>query len=125
MCLDCDPNQLFCCFSNRQLGVKIIGFFYFVFHFLSLIWPIYELNDFRLQGQNENGSAFVELPIVQNGAYEQLLVVGIIFLLVGLIVSALLVWAAMQVNTPLGLRKFTAQKNDLCSLMQITLLKIF
>ena len=95
---DFDLNVLFCCWTKRGLGVKAIGFVYFVAHFLSLIWPVYELNHFR---NNEtiysNSSLFEHVPIFANGGYEQILVAAIIFCLVGLGCNALLVWATMQV----------------------------
>ena len=100
MCIcDFDLNQLFCCWANRLEGVKAIGFFYFVAHFLSLIWPIYEINDYRTNSTAFDNSSLAEIPFLQNGTYEQLLVFIIIFLLVGVVCSASLVWAAMQVKS--------------------------
>ena len=99
MCIcDFDLNALFCCWSNRIAGVKAIGFFYFVANFLSLIWPIYQINYYRSNSTAVDNTTLVHIPFLQNGTYEQLLVFAIIFLLVGVVCSAALVWAAMQVK---------------------------
>lgn len=99
MCIcDFDLNQLFCCWSNRIAGVKAIGFFYFVANFLGLIWPIYQINYYRNNSTAVDNTTLVHIPFLQNGTYEQVLVFAIIFLLVGVVCSAALVWAAMQVK---------------------------
>lgn len=96
MC-DFDLNQLFCCWTNRQLGVKVIGFFYFVINFSFIVWPIYEINYFRSNDSVYDNTTFVQVPMLANGGYEQLLVANIIFFLIGIVCSAMLVWGAMQV----------------------------
>ena len=78
-------------------GVKAIGFFYFVANFLSLIWPIYQINYYRSNSTAVDNTTLVDIPFLQNGTYEKVLVFTIIFLLVGVVCSAALVWAAMQV----------------------------
>lgn len=99
MCVcDCNLNQLFCCLDNRPLGVKAIGFFYFILHFLCLIWPVYEINHYRGNTTAYENSTFVDIPLLQNGGYEHLLVLGIIFFLVGFVCNALMVWATTQVR---------------------------
>jgi hypothetical protein len=98
MCIcEFDINQLFCCFSNRPAGVKAIGFLFFVLDFVSLIWPIYEINHFRSNATAYENTTFIDIPMLQNGGYEKLLVIGVIFFLVGIVCSVILVWATMQV----------------------------
>ena len=97
----CSTNQLCCCFSDRPAGVKIIGFLYFVLHFISLIGPIYEINVFRSNVTVYENTTLGDIPFLQNGGYEKLLIIGIIFFLSGIVCSAVLVWATMQVYTSL------------------------
>lgn len=97
MCIcEYDCNQLFCCWYDRASGVKAIGFFHFVLFFGALIWPVYELNNYRSDPLPYTNGTFVDVAFLKNGGYESLLVAAIIFFLVGLVVSALLVWAATQ-----------------------------
>ncbi len=99
MCIcEYDCNQLFCCFKDRKMGVKAIGFFYFVVHFLSLVWPVYEIQNYRSNVTVFDNTTFGTVPMFQNGGYEKFLVFTIIFFLVGLVCSVILVWAAMQVR---------------------------
>ena len=91
-------SNLFCFCTDRSTGVKVVGFLYFVWHFLELIWPVYEINVFRAnQTWYENTTTFANITLLQNGGYENLLVFGIIFFLAGIVCSAILVWATMQV----------------------------
>ena len=93
-----NTNLLFCCFTDRPFGVKMIGFLYFCLHFLGLVYPIYELNVVRSNASAyENATFFEDIPFLQGGGYENLLVFGIIFFLVGIVCSAVLVWGTMQV----------------------------
>ena len=92
-------SNLFCFCTDRSAGVKVVGFLYFVWHFLELIWPVYEINAFRAnQTWYENTTTFTNITLLQNGGYENLLVFGIIFFLAGIVCSAILVWATMQVH---------------------------
>ena len=92
-------SNLFCFCTDRSTGVKVVGFLYFVWHFLELIWPVYEINVFRAnQTWYENSTTFANITLLQNGGYENLLVFGIIFFLAGIVCSAILVWATMQVH---------------------------
>ena len=64
-----------------------------------MIWPVYEINAFRAnQTWYENTTTFTNITLLQNGGYENLLVFGIIFFLAGIVCSAILVWATMQVH---------------------------
>ena len=91
-------SNLICFCTDRSTGVKVVGFLYFVWHFLELIWPVYEINVFRAnQTWYENSTTFANITLLQNGGYENLLVFGIIFFLAGIVCSAILVWATMQV----------------------------
>ncbi len=91
-------NQLFCCFTNRAFGVKAIGFIFFVVHFLTLVLPVYEIQNYRNNVTLYENATFANISMFQNGGYETFLVFAIIFFLVGIVTSVILVWATMQVG---------------------------